>query len=66
MSVSLLIALALWYAMGSLIVREKIPAFIITLGGLLVFKGLFWLAIIGIVLFAATAGWAWLKRNTSS
>lgn len=31
-----------------------------------VIKGLFWLAIIGIVLFAATAGWAWLKRNASS
>jgi D-xylose transport system permease protein len=31
--------------MGTLIVRERIPAFIITLGGLLVFKGLFWLVI---------------------
>lgn len=38
-------ALILWFAMGSLIVRERIPAFIITLGGLLVFKGLFWLVI---------------------
>jgi D-xylose transport system permease protein len=28
-----------------LIVRQKIPAFIITLGGLLIFKGLFWLVI---------------------
>jgi D-xylose transport system permease protein len=35
-------ALILWFAMGSLIVRERIPAFIITLGGLLIFKGLFW------------------------
>src|SRR5450432_1800561 len=34
-----------WLAMGSLIVRQKIPAFIITLGGLLVFKGVFWLVI---------------------
>jgi len=32
----------LWFAMGTLIVRQHIPAFIITLGGLLVFKGLFW------------------------
>ena len=38
-------ALLLWFTMGSLIVRERIPAFIITLGGLLVFKGLFWLVI---------------------
>jgi len=28
-----------------LIVRQRIPAFIITLGGLLIFKGLFWLVI---------------------
>ncbi|MEQ1862842.1 MAG: ATPase [Chthoniobacteraceae bacterium] len=38
-------ALLLWWAMGNLIVRQRIPAFIITLGGLLVFKGLFWLVI---------------------
>lgn len=38
-------AIVLWWAMGNLIVRERIPAFIITLGGLLVFKGLFWLVI---------------------
>lgn len=38
-------ALVLWSAMGALIVRQRIPAFIITLGGLLVFKGLFWLVI---------------------
>ena len=31
--------------MGSLIVRQHIPSFIITLGGLLIFKGLFWLVI---------------------
>jgi len=31
--------------MGNLIVRQKVPAFIITLGGLLIFKGLFWLVI---------------------
>jgi len=38
-------ALILWFAMGTLIVRQRIPAFIITLGGLLVFKGMFWLVI---------------------
>lgn len=31
-----------------------------------VVKGLLWLAIIGIVLFLATAAWGWLKRNTSA
>jgi D-xylose transport system permease protein len=39
------LAVALWAAMGRVIVKEKMPAFIITLGGLLVFKGLFWLVI---------------------
>src|SRR6478736_4828903 len=36
------VALVLWFGMGSLIVRQRIPAFIITLGGLLAFRGLFW------------------------
>lgn len=38
-------ALVLWSLMGTLIVKQRIPSFIITLGGLLVFKGLFWLVI---------------------
>jgi D-xylose transport system permease protein len=38
-------ALALWSLMGALIVKQRIPSFIITLGGLLIFKGLFWLVI---------------------
>ncbi len=45
LGVGLLIAVVLWSAMGSLIVYQRIPAFIITLGGLLVYKGLFWLVI---------------------
>ncbi len=45
MGVSVLVALVLWFAMGTLIVRQRIPAFIITLGGLLIFKGVFWLVI---------------------
>ncbi len=36
------VALALWALMGTLIVKQRIPSFIITLGGLLVFKGVFW------------------------
>jgi D-xylose transport system permease protein len=43
--VSVALAVLVWAAMGTLIVRQRIPAFIITLGGLLVFKGLHWLTI---------------------
>jgi D-xylose transport system permease protein len=39
---AVLVALILWRTMGRLIIRHRIPAFIITLGGLLIFKGLFW------------------------
>jgi D-xylose transport system permease protein len=42
MGVGLLAALVLWALMGTLIVKQRIPSFIITLGGLLIFKGLFW------------------------
>ena len=45
MSAAFLVALVLWTLMGTLIVRQRIPSFIITLGGLLIFKGLFWLVI---------------------
>ena len=45
MGIALLTGILIWFCMGNLIVRQKIPAFIITLGGLLIFKGLFWLVI---------------------
>lgn len=35
-------ALVLWMAMGTLIVTQRVPAFIVTLGGMLVFRGLHW------------------------
>jgi D-xylose transport system permease protein len=38
-------AVAVWALMGMLVVVERVPAFIITLGGLLVFRGLHWLVI---------------------
>jgi D-xylose transport system permease protein len=38
-------AVLAWSAMGALIAVERIPAFIMTLGGLLVFRGLHWLVI---------------------
>jgi D-xylose transport system permease protein len=45
MGVATVSALLIWTGMGLLIVRTGIPAFIVTLGGLLVFRGLFWLTI---------------------
>jgi len=39
------IALLIWWAMGAVIVLQRVPAFIITLGGLLAFRGLHWLVI---------------------
>jgi D-xylose transport system permease protein len=45
MAAGLIIAVLLWSLMGTLIVKQRIPSFIITLGGLLIFKGLFWLVI---------------------
>ncbi|MFI5362832.1 MAG: sugar ABC transporter permease [Elusimicrobiota bacterium] len=45
MLVAALLAILIWNTMGRVIVTQKMPAFIITLGGLLVFKGLFWLTI---------------------
>lgn len=36
------IAVVLWLLMGTLIVTQRIPAFIITLAGLLIFRGLHW------------------------
>jgi D-xylose transport system permease protein len=43
MAVALACALALWMAMGWMVVRQRIPAFIMTLSGMLVFRGLHWL-----------------------
>ncbi len=45
MLAAIAIALILWWLMGLLIVKQNMPPFIITLGGMLVFKGLFWLVI---------------------
>jgi D-xylose transport system permease protein len=45
MLAGLVFGLVVWALMGRLIIGQRIPAFIITLGGLLVFKGAFWLVI---------------------
>lgn len=41
----LLCGVLIWMAMGAFIVCESMPSFIVTLGALLIFKGLFWLVI---------------------
>src|SRR5437762_13260564 len=56
MSAGLATGMLLWFVMGSLTVRQRIPAFIITLGGLLVFKGLFWLVIRNSTVLVAAGG----------
>jgi D-xylose transport system permease protein len=45
MAVALVLGVLVWLGMGALIVGQRVPSFIITLGGLLVFKGLHWLVI---------------------
>ena len=45
MVVPFALAVVVYAAMGAVIAREKVPSFIITLAGLLVFKGLHWLVI---------------------
>ncbi len=45
MLAGLVFGLVVWSLMGRLIIGQHIPAFIITLGGLLVFKGAYWLVI---------------------
>lgn len=43
--VGLITGIIVWAGKGALIVRERIPAFIVTLAGMLVYRGLFWLVI---------------------
>lgn len=45
MAAAAVLGVLVWTLMGTLVVRQRMPAFIITLGGLLVFKGLFWMVI---------------------
>ncbi len=42
MAFAFVVAAIFWGLMGMLIVRQRIQAFIVTLGGMLLFKGLFW------------------------
>jgi D-xylose transport system permease protein len=45
MALSLALGVVVWALMGRLIIAERIPSFIITLAGLLVFRGLHWMVI---------------------
>lgn len=45
LAIGLTCGVLIWMAMGAFIVCERMPAFIVTLGALLIFKGLFWLVI---------------------
>ncbi len=45
LALAAVLGVAVWIGMGALIAVERVPAFIITLGGLLVFRGLQWLTI---------------------
>lgn len=54
--VSALVSVAIYAGMGAIIVKEKIPSFIITLGGLLVFKGVHWLVINNSTIPVVTGG----------
>ena len=56
MGAALVAGVLIWSAMGAVIVRQKIPSFIITLGGLLIFKGLFWLEIKNATVLVAPGG----------
>ncbi|HEY8073159.1 MAG TPA: hypothetical protein VIF62_03600 [Labilithrix sp.] len=58
MLASLLVAIVVWTMMGAIIVKQKIPSFIITLAGLLVFKGLHWLVIHNATIPVAPGGTA--------
>jgi D-xylose transport system permease protein len=43
--VTTLLSVAIYASMGWIIIKQRVPAFIITLGGLLIFKGVHWLVI---------------------
>ena len=45
MLLATVLAVLVWLGMGALIVKQRVPAFIITLAGLLVFRGLHWMVI---------------------
>jgi hypothetical protein len=51
--------------MGTLIVVLLVVWLVLAVLGFVI-HGLFWLALIGIVLFLATGVWGWLRRRAAS
>jgi len=45
LGLSTVVTVALWVAMGWFIVKQRLPSFIMTLAGMLIFRGLHWLVI---------------------
>jgi D-xylose transport system permease protein len=66
MGACVVLALIIWALMGTLIIRQRVPAFIITLGGLLVFKGFFWLIIENATVPVTTGGEANLYASLTT
>jgi len=56
MGASLVIAVVVWLAMGKLIVSQRIPAFIVTLAGMMIFRGLHWRVIQDATIPVTTGG----------
>jgi len=56
MGASLVIAVVVWLAMGKLIVSQRIPAFIVTLAGMMIFRGLHWSVIKDATIPVTTGG----------
>jgi len=56
MLIATVIAVVVWLTMGALIVTQRIPAFIITLAGMLIFRGLDWHVINSSTIAVAVGG----------
>jgi D-xylose transport system permease protein len=58
LALGLLAGVLIWLGMGAFIVKERVPSFIVTLGALLIFKGLFWQVIANATVPVAPGGQA--------
>jgi len=56
MGLALVIAVIVWLAIGKVIVSQRMPAFIVTLAGMLVFRGLHWSVIHNATIPVTTGG----------
>jgi D-xylose transport system permease protein len=65
MGVALVAGVCIWALMGTLIVKQRVPSFIITLGGLLIFRGLHWMVIHNSTIPVTTGSENLLSRLTT-